>query len=95
MHNHILFADLFAYYRAREGEDEAKTTAVGMPAAFYYMAGIHTMYILIFHSLVNFLPHYVYTAYGASEVDAGYIASIPYVVVSVQQVRGVKYICAC
>jgi len=54
-----------------------------MPAAFYWLAAIHTLYILIFHSLVNFLPHYIYTAYDRSATDAGYIASIPYVVVSV------------
>lgn len=54
-----------------------------MPVEFYWLAGIHALYILIFHSLVSFLPHYIYTEYEATPVDAGYIASVPYAVVSV------------
>jgi len=53
-----------------------------MPVEFYWLASIHTLYIMIFHSLVNFLPHYIYTAYDATPSDAGYVASIPYLVVS-------------
>ncbi len=57
-----------------------------MPVEFYWLAGIHALYILIFHSLVSFLPHYIYTEYEATPVDAGYIASVPYAVVSVYTV---------
>lgn len=64
------------------GNATCSPAAGTMPVAFYFLAGIHTLYILIFHSLVNFLPHYVFTAYGVSEANAGYIASIPYLVVS-------------
>jgi hypothetical protein len=43
--------------------------------------GIHTLYILIFHALVNFMPHLVYSAYGSTELEAGYISALPFVVV--------------
>ena len=52
-----------------------------MPVEFYWLAGMHALYILIFHSLVSFLPHYIYTEYEATTVDAGYIASVPCAVV--------------
>lgn len=52
-----------------------------LPEAFFWLAGVHTLYILIFHSFVNFMPHLVYTAYHVSQQEAGYIACMPFVVV--------------
>lgn len=55
---------------------------LALPAQFYWLAGVHTLYILIFHALVNFMPHLIYVDYGRSELQAGYIAALPFVVVS-------------
>jgi hypothetical protein len=53
-----------------------------LPVAYYWLAGIHTLYILIFHSFANFLPHLVYTAYNVSPQEAGVLAAMPFIVVS-------------
>lgn len=44
---------------------------LALPAQFYWLAGVHTLYILIFHALVNFMPHLIYVDYGRSELQAG------------------------
>ena len=54
----------------------------GLPETFYWLACIHTVYLVVFHALVNYLPHYMFSECGYSETNAGYISSIPYAVVS-------------
>ncbi|KAJ1424821.1 major facilitator superfamily domain-containing protein [Ochromonadaceae sp. CCMP2298] len=54
-----------------------------LSCGFYWFAGLHSLYIMIFHSLVSFLPHYAYRKWGGTEIEIGFIASIPHIVIIV------------
>ncbi len=53
-----------------------------LPGRFYLFAVIHAVYILVFHVLQNFVPHYVTLRWGDSVVRTGYIAALPPLLVS-------------
>ena len=47
-----------------------------LPYEFWSIILAHGLYILVFHTFANFLPHYMVEKYGNNVIDAGIIASI-------------------
>lgn len=53
-----------------------------LSARFYLFAALHMAYVLAFHVLFKFIPHFVTVEWGLAIVDAGYVAAFPSVLVS-------------
>lgn len=47
------------------------------PVTTYWMIGVHTIYIVIFHAALNFLPYVAAQVWGISDRDTSFLASIP------------------
>lgn len=53
-----------------------------LPVIFLWLSLIHTLYIVIFHVWLNFLPHYAKMEWHMSINEIGWLAAIPHIVVS-------------
>ncbi len=53
-----------------------------LPIIFLWLCLIHTLYIVIFHVWLNFLPHYAKIEWHMSIHQIGWLAAIPHIVVS-------------
>jgi len=63
------------------GSERNGSTKPCLGCGFYWFASMHSLYILIFHALVSFLPHYAYRKWGGTVTHAGNISSIPHLVI--------------
>lgn len=53
-----------------------------IPVTTYWMIGVHTVYIVIFHAALNFLPYVAAQVWGISDRGTSFLASIPPLLVS-------------
>ena len=59
------------------------TAAVSsLPMIFVWSSIVHTLYIVIFHVWLNFLPHYAQQRWQLSLEHVGYLAALPHLIVS-------------
>ena len=49
---------------------------VDLPYEFWTVVVLHAIFLLVFHVLANFLPHYIVTKWGVGVVQAGLLASL-------------------
>ena len=47
-----------------------------LPYEFWAITAAHSVYILVFHTLANFLPHYIVQKWGTTVMGAGFLASL-------------------
>lgn len=64
-------------------EDTVTTGNGNLSPRFYLLAALHTIYILVFHLLQGFTPHLATVLWDENIIDAGYIAGISPLMVSI------------